>query len=77
MITHDIGQFFWGVDKIKGRMTAKSTSVYEVEHHLFRQCPNARVHRIFPGRALVYGRWQPGKPVYEHLMEAVRGREFA
>lgn len=76
MITHDIGNFFWGIDNIKGKMTEPTTAVYEIEHYLFRQCPDARVYRIFPGKALIYGRWIPGKPVNEHLMEALKGREL-
>jgi hypothetical protein len=73
MITHDIGNGFWGIEKAYKVPFHFRTPVHENEHPF--RVSRAHGFCIIPGKALLVGIWQPGVLTPEkHLLEAIRGR---
>jgi hypothetical protein len=73
MITHDVGEYFWGIDVAHDIPFYCKTTVHENEHPF--RVSRAHVIDLKCGKAFVFGRWCPGNPSIEkHLMEALRAR---
>jgi hypothetical protein len=75
LITYDVGDFYWGIDVAHDIPAYCRTSIHENEYPY--RVSQAHVIDLKCGKALVFGRWQPGNPVIEdHLMEALRARKI-
>jgi hypothetical protein len=73
VITHDIGNAFWGIEDAYSIPFHFRTPVHENEHPF--RVSHAHVFNILPGKALVVGVWRPGSLTPEkHLLQALRGR---
>lgn len=74
MISHDKGNFFIGVENVKGNFIFDIASVHEVEYP-YRKCEHALFIHIWPHKALVLGKYSAHSGhVTAHLLEALGGK---
>lgn len=67
-------RLFIGIESVSGLFIYDIASVHEIEHP-FRKCDKALYLHLWPGKAVVLGKWKDKiKPLEDHLIEALRGR---
>jgi hypothetical protein len=75
MITHDMGNMFWGIDRAYGVPLYFRTTVHENEHPF--RVSMAHGFHFLPGKALLVGTWKPSSlNPDKHLLQALGGRFF-